>query len=145
MGSQTVEAPRTPSPTKILDHLARAVLLSLLFTILTGMLLAVVHTFWDLRFLMVGDLSSGIKRVVINALAILALVEVYRTGYVYFTEGYVKVTYIVDTAIVVLMTEILAVWYSETDYLRMSAAVVLLLSLALVRVVAVRFSPRRAE
>lgn len=140
-----VELQTIPGPTKILDLLARAVLISLLFTILAGMFLAVVHTFWDLRFLLLGELSQGIKRVVISSLAILALVEVYRAAYVYFTEGRVKVTYIVDTALVVLITEILSVWYAESDYWRMSAAVVLLLTLALIRLVAVRYSPSRVD
>ncbi len=145
METETTERPRIQGATKILDLSARLVLVCLQFTILVGMLLAILHTFWDLRLLLTEDLSLGIKRVVIRALAILALVEVYRTGYVYLKEGRVKVTYIVDAALVVLITEILSLWFAATDYLRMSAAVLLLLALALVRVLAIRYSPARSE
>ncbi len=135
-----------PNPTRILDLLARVVLVSLLFTILAGMLLAILRTFWDLRFLLSAEnFSEAFKQIVIRALAILALVEVYRTAYVYFTERRVKVTYIVDTVLIVLMTEILSVWFAETDYRRISAAVVLLLSLGFIRVLAIRYSPARTE
>lgn len=130
---------------KILDQLSRLVLVSLLFTVLVAIGLSVARTFWNLRVLLYGDLSQGIKRVVIGVLAVLALVEVYRTAYVYFSEGRVKVTYIVDAVLVVLMTEILSVWYSETDYRRISMAVALVLLFGLIRVLAIRYSPTRAE
>lgn len=139
------EHQKIPSPTKILDLLARVVLVSLLFTIQAGMFLVVLRTFLDLRLLIREDVSQVLKQVVIRTLAILALIEVYRTGYVYFTEGRVKVTYIVDTALIVLMTEILSVWFAETDYRRLAAAVAMLLSLGLIRVLAIRYSPARME
>ena len=128
-------------PTRILDFLACGVLVSLLVAILSATLLAIYRVFWGLPVLLHGDVVQSIKQVVIGVVAILALVEVYRTAYLYFTKGRVKVTYVVDTVLVVLMTDILSVWYARSDYWRVSAAVALLLALGLMRLLAIRYSP----
>lgn len=143
MEAVTSERRTAPNLTKALDLLARGILISLLFAILAAIFLAVCRISWDLRFLFRGVLVQGIKQVVISVVAVLALVEVYRTAYLYFAEGRVKVSYVVDTVLVVLMTDILSIWYAQTDYWRMSAAVVLLLTLGLIRLLAIRYSPTR--
>jgi hypothetical protein len=44
-----------------------------------------------------------------------AIVEVLRTALAYFSEGRVKVTYIIDTVIVTILTEEMAFWYKEME------------------------------
>lgn len=75
-------------------------------------------------------------------LTVLAIVEILRTALAYFTEGRVKVTYIIDTVLVTILTEILAFWYREMSWQKLAMAIILIVSLALVRIIAVRFSPR---
>ena len=76
-------------------------------------------------------------------LTVLALVEILRTALAYLSEGRVKVTYIIDTVIVTVLTEAMAFWYREMDWDRLGMVITLVLSLACIRIVAVRFSPRR--
>ena len=71
--------------------------------------------------------------------------EVYRTAFLYFSKGRVKVTYVVDTVLVVLMTDILSIWYAQTDYRRIFTAGALLLALGLIRFLAIRYSPAGEE
>ena len=72
-----------------------------------------------------------------------AVVEVLRTALAYFTEGRVKVTYIIDTVMVTVLTEVMAFWYKEMEWEELGMVIALVLSLALIRIFAVRFSPRR--
>jgi uncharacterized membrane protein (DUF373 family) len=55
----------------------------------------------------------------------------------------VKVTYIIDTVIVTVLTEVMAFWYREMEWEQIAMVIALVLSLAGVRIIAVRFSPRR--
>jgi len=57
----------------------------------------------------------------------------------------VKVTYIIDTVIVTVLTEVMAFWYQEMDWEQIAMVIALVLSLAGVRIVAVRYSPRRVR
>ena len=75
-------------------------------------------------------------------LTVLAIVEILRTALAYFSEGRVKVTYIIDTVMVTIMTEILAFWYQEVAWQKLAMVIILIVSLAFVRIIAVRFSPR---
>ena len=69
--------------------------------------------------------------------------EVLRTALAYFTEGRVKVTYIIDTVIVTVLTEVMAFWYKEMEWQEVAMFILLVLSLACIRIIAVRFSPQR--
>jgi uncharacterized membrane protein (DUF373 family) len=76
-------------------------------------------------------------------LTVLAMVEILRTALAYFSEGRVKVTYIIDTVMVTVLTEVMAFWYKEMPWQQLAMVILLTVSLALIRVVAVRYSPRR--
>ncbi len=80
-----------------------------------------------------------------DVLTVLAVVEVLRTALAYFSEGRVKVTYIIDTVLVTVLTEIMAFWYRDMSWDKVAMVIALVLALAGVRVVAVRFSPRRSR
>jgi len=76
-------------------------------------------------------------------LTVLAFVEVLRTALAYFSEGRVKVTYIIDTVMVTVLTEVMAFWYKEMEWEKVAMVMGLVLTLACIRIIAVRFSPRR--
>ena len=78
-------------------------------------------------------------------LTVLAIVEVLRTALAYFTEGRVKVTYIIDTVIVSVLTEVMAFWHKDMEWQKVAMVISLVLSLACIRIIAVRFSPRRVR
>ena len=62
----------------------------------------------------------------------------------YFSEGRVRVTFIVDTVLVVMLTEVISQWFTGGDWQKLGILALLLTTLGLVRVVAVRFSPTPA-
>ena len=124
---------------------ARALLSLLIAAILTAILAGTLYTFYDLRQVLMSDFHSAFKTILVDLLTVLALVEVLRTALAYFSEGRVKVTYIIDTVIVTVLTEVMAFWYRDMGWQKLGMVIVLVLFLALVRIIAVRFSPRLAR
>ena len=131
--------------TRFFESSAR-VLLSLLITaILLAILAGVGYTFYDARLIFRMEFLGAFKTILVDILTVLALVEVLRTALAYFSEGRVKVTYIIDTVMVTVLTEVMAFWYKEMEWEEIAMVIALVLSLACVRIIAVRFSPRKAR
>jgi len=124
---------------------ARALLSLLIAAILVAILAGTLYTFYDLRLVLMSDFHGAFRTILVDILTVMALVEILRTALAYFSEGRVKVTYIIDTVIVMVLTEVMAFWYREMEWQKLAMVIVLVLSLALVRIIAVRFSPRRAR
>src|SRR6266567_7608937 len=122
---------------------ARALLSLLIAAILVAILAGVICTFYDMRLVVQSAFLVAFRTILVDILTVLALVEVLRTALAYFSEGRVKVTYIIDTVIVTILTEVMGFWYKDVEWQKVAMAIVLVLSLACVRIIAVRFSPRR--
>jgi len=125
----------------LLERIARAFLSLLIAAILSAVLAGVVYTFYDLRLILERDFHTAFRTILVDILTVLAMVEILRTALAYFTEGRVKVTYIIDTVMVTVLTEIMAFWYKEMPWQQLAMVVLLALSLATIRVIAVRYSP----
>ena len=123
----------------------KTLLCVLIAALLCAIAVSVGLTLADLRELWEKGLHDGLKTILVDALTVLAVTEVFRTAMAYFTEGRVKVTYIIDTVLVTILTEILAFWFKEMDAERIAMVIALVLSLTLVRIVAIRYSPDRRE
>jgi len=119
-------------------RLALSGLLLLILATLVGGILAVG---WELRRLFVEDVELVLRHVLIGILILLAVVEVFKTSLAYLTEGRVRVTLIVDTILVVMLTEIISLWLRGGDWRSFALLLAVISVLAGVRVLAVRFSP----
>jgi uncharacterized membrane protein (DUF373 family) len=122
---------------------ARVLLSFLIMAIFCAILAGIGYTFYDLRLVVQVEFHYFFKKILVDMLTVLAMVEVLRTALAYFSEGRVKVTYIIDTVIVTVLTEVMAFWYREMEWGQIAMVIALVLSLAGVRIIAVRFSPRR--
>lgn len=119
----------------------RVALSLLLIVILMAIFWAALKTLLDLKDTFSRDIHGALKQVMVSALTILALLEVFMTVLSYFEEGRVKVTYIIDTVLVVILTEVMVFWFKEIEYTRIIMAIALVLSLIIARILAIRFSP----
>ena len=129
--------------TRFFELSARALLSLLIVAILAAILAGVIYTFYDMRLIVQTAFLGAFRTILVDILTVLALIEVLRTALAYFSEGRVKVTYIIDTVIVTILTEVMGFWYKDVEWQKVAMAVALVLSLACVRIIAVRFSPRR--
>ena len=91
--------------------------------IVTGMLIAVLclwmlagvaNTMWEIRNAIGPGWAGTTEHVIVNALIMLALLEVIRTLQAYLKLGRVRVTFILDTALVVLIGELMGLWFKES-------------------------------
>ena len=119
----------------------RMVLSGLLLLILATLVGGILAVAWELRRLFVENVELVLRHVLIGILILLAVVEVFKTTLAYLTEGRVKVTFIVDTILVVMLTEIISLWLRGGDWKSFALLLAVIAGLAGVRVLAVRFSP----
>lgn len=123
----------------------RLVLSFLILTILLALAGGVVKTFLDLGLLLHDPVEVALRHIIVDTLLLLAVVEVFKTTLTYFSEGRVKVTFIVDTILVVMLTEVISEWFKGVHLNEFAVLGVVLFTLALIRVLAVRFSPAQGE
>jgi len=123
----------------------KLVLSLLIVTILVALMGGVVKVFVDLRSVFYMPLEHVLRQVIVASLLLLAVVEVFKTTLAYLTEGRVKVTFIVDTILVVMLTEVISQWFKNEDPLRLAALGGVLLVLGIMRILAVRWSPARRD
>jgi len=121
------------------------VLSLLILTILLALVGGTVKTAIDLTLLVHMPLEVALRQIIIDTLLLLAVVEVFKTALTYFSEGRVKVTFIVDTILVVMLTEVISEWFKGIDVQRLTILGGILLALAAIRVVAVRCSPANGD
>jgi uncharacterized membrane protein (DUF373 family) len=131
-----------PKLARFFEMSARALLCLLIVAIMATILAGTIYTFYDIRLVFQTDFHGAFRTILIDILTVLAIVEILRTALAYFSEGRVKVTYIIDTVMVTILTEILAFWYRDVEWQKLAMVIILIVSLAFVRIIAVRFSPR---
>lgn len=110
----------------------------ILLTALTG---GALKTLWEVRLFIGHPAEVVLRQVIVNILMLLALVEVFKTAVTYFREGRVKVTFIVDTILVVMLTEVISQWFKGGDWQVLTVLLGILLVLSVVRITAVCWSP----
>lgn len=130
-----------PDMMQVWDSAIRFILSLLIITILIGLIGGVTKTFLDLRLLLSANLEVALRHIIVDALTLLAVVEVLKTTLTYCSDGRVRVTFIVDTVLVVMLTEIISRWFSGVEWQQFAMLGGILLTLGLIRVVAVRYSP----
>lgn len=123
----------------------KIVLSLLIITILTALAGGVLMTFVELHLLFSSPLEIALRQVIVNTLILLAIVEVFKTTLTYFSEGRVKVTFIVDTILVVMLTEVISMWFRDAPQEKWIILGGILLALAIIRVVAVQWSPTKGD
>jgi uncharacterized membrane protein (DUF373 family) len=123
------------------NRLTRLSLSLLIVTIQIAFICGVGRTLLDIPLMFRSALDVGLRQVIVDALILLAIIEVLKTTLTYFSAGRVKVTFIVDTILVVMLTEVISEWFQAADPVRFGLLGGILLVLAVTRVVAVRFSP----
>jgi uncharacterized membrane protein (DUF373 family) len=123
----------------------KLVLSLLILTILTALAGGVFMTFLDVALLFRRPVEEALRQVLIDTLILLAVVEVFKTTLTYFSEGRVKVTFIVDTILVVMLTEVISEWFKGEGLVHMAVLGAMLLILGAMRIMAVRFSPAQGD
>ena len=121
-----------------------------LVRVLTGALIVVlglwmgagiVQMLLGLRNIFTQSWTGIAEHTIVSALIMLALLEVIRTLQSYLTLGRVRVTFILDTALVVLIGELMGLWFREYAPEKVLLGLGVIVTLVVLRIVTARYSP----
>lgn len=88
--------------------------------------------------------TAAAEHTIVNALILLALLEVIRTLQAYLKLGRVRVTFILDTALVVLIGELMGLWFREYAPEKVLLGLGVIVTLVMLRLITAKFSPEAA-
>ncbi len=99
-----------------------------------NLLLGLYHSFPD-------NWTHGAEGMIKDTVIILASFELIRVFQSYLLIGRVKVTFILDVALVVLIGELISLWYREYDINEVLLSIFVITSLIVLRIITTKFSP----
>lgn len=108
---------------------------------LIGLFFGIIRTLIDLQLFLHHNVEESLRQLLLNVITLLAVVEVIKTIMSYLTEGRVKVTYIVDTVLIVMLNEVISLWFKGPSFYSVLVLIIIISLLIMVRLLAIRFSP----
>jgi len=99
-----------------------------------NLLLNLYHSYPD-------NWSHGAELMIKDVVIILASLELIRVFQAYLLMGRVKVTFILDVALVVLIGELISLWYREYSMNEVFMSVFVISVLVVLRILTTKFSP----
>lgn len=103
-----------------------------------NLLLGLYHSYPD-------NWAHGAEDMIKNTVLILASFELIRVFQSYLLIGRVKVTFILDVALVVLIGELISLWYAEHGADEVLLSIFVIASLVTLRIITTKFSPDCSE
>lgn len=119
----------------------RFMLNALVVIISLALMAGVVKSGVDLFTSLHKPLEQVLQQVLLDIVFIVALVEISITILGYLKDGYVQVRYIVDTILIIMLNEIVSLWFKHPDLKEAIGISIIIATLALVRVITIRFAP----
>ncbi|MDD1745080.1 MAG: phosphate-starvation-inducible PsiE family protein [Candidatus Methanoperedens sp.] len=125
---------------KVTDSIVTIILYILLVALIAGM----IRVLLDIRFVAVDSLEAGFRQIVASVLSLFIVIEFFKTFADYSKHERIKLTYITDATILIVMREITVGLYSQSfEYQMLFALSALMFVLGVLRVLAIRYSPEK--
>jgi len=122
---------------KIIGFLVGTLMLCVYLWIIAGIMSLIIHLYQQLFTDWAHSAEKMIKEVVI----LLATFELIRTLQSYLTLGRVKVTFILDAALVVFIGELISLWYGEYSISQVIVNISVIILLTILRIITTKYSP----
>lgn len=129
-------------PTEWFGTIIRIVLSFLIVILISALFIGIVKSGVDLIRHVNAPLETILQSLLLDAVFILALTEIIITVLGYLKDGRVHVRYIVDTILIIMLNEVVAIWFSKPDLPLAIGLSVTIATLAGVRIAVTRFAPR---
>lgn len=127
---------------KVTDFISTIFLYILLLALIVGM----AKTLLDIRFILFESLESGFNHMVTSVLTVFIVIDLFKAFVDYHENDRIKLTDITDATILIVLREIAVGLYSkEFGYQLILSLAALLLVLGIMRVLAVKYSPVKAQ
>ena len=120
----------------------RIVLNALLVITMLALVVGVIKSGVDLVTSLRQPLDYILQNMLLDVVFIVALVEITITILGYLKDGYVHVRYIVDTILIIMLNEIVSMWFKHPKLENAISLSIIVAVLAAVRISVTRFAPR---
>lgn len=119
----------------------RIMLNALVVIISCALAVGVVKAGVDLFNALNEPLEVILQQMLLDVVFIVALVEITTTILGYLKDGFVQVRYIVDTILIIMLNEVVSIWFKGASLQEAIGISIIVLTLAIVRITTVRFAP----
>ncbi|MEA1921031.1 MAG: phosphate-starvation-inducible PsiE family protein [Pseudomonadota bacterium] len=126
---------------RIIGFLVGVLMIALYVWVLSGIISILIN----LYHCFLSDWSYGAEHMIKKVLVVLALLEFIRVLQSYLLLGRVKLTFILEVALVVLIGELIGFWYRDFNFAEVVLGVVVISVLITLRIVTTKFSPDSCE
>ena len=127
--------------TEFFSTFIRLILNVLLVLICVALIVGIYKSGIDLYRSFHKPLETILQQMLLDTVFIVALVEIAITILGYLKDGQVHVRYIVDTILIIMLNEIVALWFRHPKLNELIGISVVVLTLAVIRVAVTRFPP----
>ena len=123
--------------TRTIQLIVGGVMLALYMWIATGIL----NLLLNFPEILKNGWTQIAEHIIVDIVLILAILELIRILQSYLLLGRVKVTFILDVALVVLIGELIGLWYKDYTATEVGLHIATITMLILLRIISIRFSP----
>ncbi len=125
----------------LLSTLIRIILTLLLFIVVAAMLVSVYKAGSELWHDIHEPSEVILRHILLEAVFMLALVEIAITILAYLRDGSVHVRYIVDTILIIMLNEVVTTWFTHPSFEKSASLALIIATLAAVRVSVTKLAP----
>ena len=122
------------------DTLVRSITGLLIIALSIWLVAGIVKLMIALYHGLVGVWAHSAEEMVVSTLIMLALLEIIRTLQAYLELGRVRLTFILDTALVVLIGELIGLWFKEYTTSKVLLSLTVISMLVVLRIVTAKYS-----
>jgi uncharacterized membrane protein (DUF373 family) len=113
----------------------------LLIVIIVALGVGVFKSGADLLTSLHKPLETLLQKMLLDIVFIVALVEIAITILGYLKDGSVHVRYIVDTILIIMLNEVVSIWFKDPSFEKSGSIALIIATLAVVRITVVKYAP----
>jgi uncharacterized membrane protein (DUF373 family) len=128
---------------KIFKIIIDIVTIIILYILLLALIVGVINILLSIKSILLGTLEGGFGQIVASVLTVFILIDLFKTFVDYREHQEIRITYVTDATILIVMREIAAGVYAQRfDYQFILGLSILLLTLGVIRALAVKYPPK---
>ncbi|WP_321429734.1 phosphate-starvation-inducible PsiE family protein [uncultured Methanolobus sp.] len=117
-----------------------------LYILLLALIVGVLNILVDIKSMFFGSSNGGFAQIVSGVLTIFVLIDLFKTFVDYREHEEIRITYVTDATILIVMREIaVGVYVQRFDYQFILGMSILLLTLGVIRALAVKYPPIKSS
>jgi uncharacterized membrane protein (DUF373 family) len=117
----------------------------LVFVIVAALMVGVYKSGYDLIHSLHRPLEYILQQMLLDIVFIAALVELSITVLGYLKDGRVHVRYIIDTIFIIMLNEIVSLWFKKPSFAQVGALCLTVAVLAIIRISVVKFDFKNGD